>query len=180
MYVEDPNLKMRHQFREDGDDLLVETWVEPGGGVTPHVHPAQTEVFEVLEGRCQFLSGRKWIECGPGESAEIPPGTRHAFRNKGDVPTHIRCRATPGMSLQEFLEDAAAMGRAGMFGPAALPKGPKALMQAAILVERHKEMVTLLFPPLPPPAVQRAIMPPLAKMGRKRGYEPGRLGDRAE
>jgi hypothetical protein len=137
------------------------------------------ERFEVLEGRAQFLSGRRWAEAGPGASVEIPPGTRHAFRNRTDAVAHIRCEATPAQSLQTFLEDAAALGRAGALGRGGLPKSPAALLQAAVLVEEHRDMVTLLFPPLPPPALQRLLMPPLARLGRRRGYGPGRLGDRA-
>lgn len=177
--VEDPGLRIRHRFRTVGESLEVETWIEPGGGVTPHVHPVMHERFEVLEGRAQFLSGRRWTESGPGESAAIPAGTRHAFRNRSDAVAHIRCLATPGQLLQSFLEDAAALGRAGALGPSGLPKSPDALMQAAVLVEEHREMVTLMFPPLPPRALQRLVMPPLARLGRRRGYASGRLGDRA-
>ena len=44
-WVEDPALKQRHRFTRgtdpDGGEVLhVETWIEPGGGVPPHVHPA--------------------------------------------------------------------------------------------------------------------------------------------
>lgn len=177
--ISDPGLGVRYRFTERAGDLEVEMWIDPGGGVTPHVHPTMTETFQVLGGRAQFLSGRKWLEGGPGESFEIVPGTRHAFRNKSEAEAHVRCLASPKESLQGFLEDAASIGRAGLLGPAALPKSPKALLQAAVLAEEHKEMCTLLFPPLPPPSIQRLVMPPLARMGRKRGYVPGRLGDRA-
>jgi hypothetical protein len=57
--VQDPVLKQRLTFErtvEDGrDTLLVETWVDPGGGVTPHIHPAMEERFEVLDGEVSFL-----------------------------------------------------------------------------------------------------------------------------
>lgn len=178
--VHDPGLGIRYRFATTADgNAEMEMWVESGGGVTPHVHPVITEAFEVLDGRAQFLSGRKWIEAGPGEGVTIRPGTRHAFRNRSDAEAHIRCVASPGSSLQGFLEDAASLGRAGVLGPFALPKSLSALMQAAILVEEHKDMVTLGFPPLPPEFIQRLIMPPLARIGRKRGFAPGRLGDRA-
>jgi hypothetical protein len=39
--------------------LHVATWVDPGGGVTPHLHPAMEERFAMLEGRLSFLAGRK-------------------------------------------------------------------------------------------------------------------------
>jgi hypothetical protein len=65
--IEDPALRQRFSFRttvdDDGGEVLhVETWVDPGGGVTPHIHPAIEERFEVLEGRPSFLAGRKGVD----------------------------------------------------------------------------------------------------------------------
>jgi len=177
--VHDPVLRQRLRFErtvEDGrDTLLVETWVDSGGGVTPHIHPAMEERFEVLEGRVSFLSGKEWVTKGPGESALVPAGVRHAYRNESDTEAHMVCHATPPSTLQEFLEDASAMSRAGLITRQGLPKGPGALVRAAVLVESYRDMAVLLFPPLPPPAIQRVVMPPLAKLGRRRGIRPGRI-----
>lgn len=74
----------RQRFRcsrtqEGGGEVLhVETWVDPGGGVTPHVHPAMEERFEVLSGRLEFLAGRTWRSASAGESVLVPAGVRHA------------------------------------------------------------------------------------------------------
>src|SRR3954447_832925 len=177
--VQDPVLRQRFRFSrtvEDGQDtLLVETWVDPGGGVTPHIHPAMTERFEVLEGEVSFLSGKTWVTAGAGESVTVPPGVRHAYRNKSGAEAHMVCHATPPSTLQPFLEDAVSLGRGGFITGNGLPKGPSALLRAAVMVEAYKDMAVLLFPPLPPPAIQRLVMPPLAKLGRRRGYVPGRL-----
>jgi quercetin dioxygenase-like cupin family protein len=177
--VQDPVLKQRLTFErtvEDGrETLLVETWVDPGGGVTPHIHPAMEERFEVLDGEVSFLSGRKWVTARAGESVTVPAGVRHAYRNKSGAEAHMVCHATPPSTLQEFLEDAASLSRAGLITGKGLPKGPGALLRAAVMVEAYRDMAVLLFPPLPPPAVQRLVMPLLAKLGRRRGYAPGRL-----
>jgi quercetin dioxygenase-like cupin family protein len=83
--IEDPVLRMRSHFWttvEDQHEVLnVGTWVDPGGGVSPHIHPSMEERFEILEGRPQFLAGRRWREAAPGETVVVAPGTRHAFRN---------------------------------------------------------------------------------------------------
>src|SRR3984893_12650616 len=89
-FTEDPVLRMRSRFWRTADGtaevLHVETWVDPGGGVTPHVHPAMEERFEVLEGRPEFLKERSWKEARHGDTVLVPPGTRHAFRNRsGEV-----------------------------------------------------------------------------------------------
>jgi quercetin dioxygenase-like cupin family protein len=171
--ITDPVLKMRSRFwttAETGGEVLhVETWVEPGGGVTPHIHPQMEERFEVLGGQPEFLAGRTWKKVPLGDTAVVPPGTRHAFRNRGDEEAHFVCRATPPSTLQEFLEEAAALSRAGAINRRAMPTSLDALLRAAVMVERHREMVTLLAP-LPPPAIQRLVMPALARAGERRGY----------
>jgi hypothetical protein len=53
--IEDPVLRQRLRFSRttdpDGAEVLhVETWVEPSGGLTPHLHPAMEERFEMLQG----------------------------------------------------------------------------------------------------------------------------------
>jgi len=143
--IEDPVLKQRLGFRpsEDGDAVLVEMWVEPGGGVPPHVHPAMEERFEVISGELSLLSGRKWQTATAGETIVVPPGTRHAYRNSGAELAHGVCRASPPQSLQEFLEEAAAMARDGKITRHGLPKSPGALLQVLRLALRHRKMVVM-------------------------------------
>jgi hypothetical protein len=148
--------------------LHVETWIDPGGGVTPHVHPAIEERFEVLAGRPSFLAGRTWTQAAPGETVVVPPRTRHAYRNETDEPVHMVCHVRPPSSLQAFLEEVSALSRAGRVGKGGVPKGVGALLDGAALARRHREMVTLLFPPMPPPLIQRILFPLLAPLGERR------------
>jgi quercetin dioxygenase-like cupin family protein len=177
--TEDPVLGMRSRFwrtNEDGNDVLnVETWVDPGGGVTPHIHPAMEERFEVLDGRPEFLAGRSWKKTQPGDTVLVAPGTRHAFRNRGAEVAHLLCHAKPPSTLQEFLEDAAALSRAGGITRRALPRNLDGLLQAAVMAHHYRDMVTLLAP-LPPPAIQRLVIPPLARAGERRGFRAGSIG----
>src|SRR5919197_3816370 len=111
--IEDPVLRQRYSFERRDDVLIVDMWVDPGGGVTPHVHPAMEERFNVLAGEPSFLAGRRWRTARPGETVVVPAGTRHAYRNRGDALVHMVCEVRPPSTLQEFLEDAASLGRAG-------------------------------------------------------------------
>lgn len=180
--VEDPVFKHKLRFErttgDDGNDVMhVEMWVQPGGGVTPHIHPNMEERFTVLEGRAEFLAGRRWVGADAGETVVVPAGMRHAYRNRGAEVAHVLCVAIPpDPNLESFLTDAAALGRAGLLTKHGIPKGPKALLQAAVMLENSKDMVTILFPPLPPPAIQRLLIPPLARLGARRGYRGGQLG----
>jgi len=173
MIVEDPALRQRYSFTRSTDDdggevLHVETWVDPGGGVTPHMHPAMEERFHVLAGRPSFLAGKEWKTAAPGDEVVVPAGVRHAYRNDGDEVAHLRCDARPPSSLQAFLEEVAQLSQAGLISRSGLPKSPRALVQAAALAERHRDMVELQFPPMPPRFVQRLLFPPLARLARRR------------
>lgn len=163
--VHDPVLKQRFDFRRstdpDGGEVLhVEIWVDPGGGVTPHVHPGMEERFEVLAGSPSFLAGRRWRTAAAGETVVVAPGTRHAYRNRGEETAHMVCHAQPPSTLQEFLEEAAALSRAGKIATRwALPTSFGALRAGLAMAERHRAMAVLLFPPMPPRFVQRLLLP---------------------
>lgn len=171
--IEDPVLRQRYSFShsrgEQGVEVLhVETWVDPGGGVTPHVHPAMEERFRVLAGEPSFLAGRRWRSAGPGETIVVPAGTRHAYRNKTREPVHFVCDVTPPSTLERFLEEVGELSRAGKLTSSGLPRTPAALLEAAALAERHREMVVLGFPPMPPAFLQRLLFPALARLGERR------------
>jgi quercetin dioxygenase-like cupin family protein len=179
--VEDPVLKQRLRFHRttepDGGEVLhIETWVDPDGGVTPHLHPAMEERFQVLAGQPTFLAARRWTTASPGETVVVPAGTRHAYRNRGEETVHMVCHVRPPSSLQEFLEDVAALARAGKFNRRGLPTSYAALLEAAALAHRHRKMVTLLFPPMPPPFIQRLLFPLLARVAQGRAGKASPAG----
>ena len=120
----------------------------------------------------------RWTPYGAGQTAVVPAGTRHAYRNESDATAHMVCHVRSPSTLQPFLEDAAALGRAGLTTRHALPKSPRALMIAGLLVQANRDMVELGFPPLPPAAIQRVVMPPLAALARRRGYRAGEVAQR--
>jgi mannose-6-phosphate isomerase-like protein (cupin superfamily) len=182
--IDDPVLRQRYRFTRTSDEdrsevLHVETWVDPGGGVTPHIHPAMEERFEVHEGRPSFLAGKEWRTAEPGETVVVPAGTRHAYRNKTGEPVHFTCHVRPPSTLQEFLQDTAALSRAGKITGNGMPTSAGALLEAAAMAHHYRDMVVLLFPPLPPPAIQRLVLPGLARLGERRGDRAGRSSERA-
>jgi quercetin dioxygenase-like cupin family protein len=165
---DDPVGRQRLAFQrgtdEDGTPIVVvECWVDPGGGVPPHIHPKQTEVFEVIEGEMTFTSGRRKRRAPAGETVTVPPGTRHAYENRGDTTAYMRCTATPAADLESFLTEAARLAREGhtrRIGPLAGPGSLRGLRQVAALLRDHRENTVILFPP---PTVQKLLLDPLAK-----------------
>jgi quercetin dioxygenase-like cupin family protein len=174
--VEDPVLRQRYVFRRitapDGTDALeAEVWVDPGGGVVPHLHPTFEERFEVLEGEIEFGVGRRRVRVAAGETAVVPAGTRHTYANRSAAPAHYRCVASPhAPELQEFLEDAAALGRTGAYTRQALPRTPRGALALAVMARHYRDTTLILRPP---PWLHAILIAPLARLGHKRGFRAG-------
>ena len=169
-------LRQRYRFERkadpDGEYLELEMWVDPGGGVTPHLHPTQEERFTVLEGHAEVLSGRRWAAMGPGETAVVPPGTRHAFRNRSGEVTRFRVEARPPESLQAFLSDVAALSRAGALMRPGLPRNLRGLLGSAVIAKAYRDSTVL---ELPPRWMQRLLLDPLVPIARRRGLRAGSM-----
>ena len=61
----------------NGECVEIEVFVQPGGVVAAaHVHPNQTERFEILGGTIGMKVGRKKIEARYGDVLTVEPGTR--------------------------------------------------------------------------------------------------------
>jgi len=67
---------------------VFEQWIAPGAGGPTHFHPVE-EILTVLAGEAEI-----WIEeqrhlVEAGQSALVPAGKRHGFRNSGSSELHI-------------------------------------------------------------------------------------------
>ena len=70
----------------------------------PHVHPAQVEEYEVLEGRFDVLADGRWTTLGPGETISVAPGVLHTFRNRSGATVRVRNWHRPALRFEEFIE----------------------------------------------------------------------------
>lgn len=153
----------------------VEIWVDPDVGVPPHSHPTIDKTLEIVEGRLELLVGRRRRAAEAGEIVTVAPGTRHAYRNRGESVAHAICWVSPASEeLVAFLRDATELGRAGRLSGRGCPRNPAGALGAAVLAEHYRGTVELGSPPLPP-LVGRLLMGPLARIGRRRGFEPGAI-----
>ena len=91
--------------REVGPDALeVEALYDPGGPPPPaHLHPAQSEHFEVLEGSVTTRVDGDERPLRAGDTLDIPAGTVHQMWNPGSDPARLTWRTTPaGRTLEWF------------------------------------------------------------------------------
>ncbi len=83
---------------ETGSGYSISEWIiEPGQqGVGAHHHDENDEVFYVLEGEPDVLTGETWGTYAPGSFLRIPAGMTHDFRNNGDQPAKLLNVFIPG------------------------------------------------------------------------------------
>jgi quercetin dioxygenase-like cupin family protein len=148
----------------NGAYTLFDTYVEPGGAVAAaHVHPYQTEIFTVIEGRLGVKRGREKLELVPGQVALIDPGTRHTFWNAGDETLRFRAEVRPALQFESLIETMFTLAAEGKTNK----KGMPAPLRLAVIARHHFDVVRL---PLVPHALQKLALVPGALLGRAFGY----------
>lgn len=154
--VSDPVHRARYEFHPDGENMTVECWIEPGGGLPAHLHPRQEERWSVVEGEIRFQLGddKRVITAADGEML-VRPKTKHALSSSSARDAHLRCYVTPALGLEDFLTDSAAAARQGLFMKGGVPKSLEGARWAADFLERHRADVVMCFPPQ---FVQRAMI----------------------
>lgn len=99
----------RYVLRTPGaevDGAYVEfEWVFKPGVLAPppHIHPSQTEDYEVLEGELEVLIGDEWSTLRTGESASVPVGVNHTFRRPKQF-VRVRNFHRPALGFEDFIE----------------------------------------------------------------------------
>jgi quercetin dioxygenase-like cupin family protein len=146
--VHDPVHGARYTFEPDGENLVVDTWLEPGGALPPHHHPNQEEHWSVVEGEARFQLGNEKRVLRP-EDGEVlvSPGTKHGLKSSSDREAHLRCRVVPALQLQSFLEDSAAAARDGLIRRGGIPRNLRGARWGARFLKQHRDGVVLSFPP---------------------------------
>jgi mannose-6-phosphate isomerase-like protein (cupin superfamily) len=143
----DPVHRATYTFEPDGDDLWVETRLEPGGALPPHLHPRQEEHWSVLEGTVRFQLGSEKRVIGPADGTiVVVPGMKHGLESTG-AEARLRCHVVPALELEEFLTESAAAAREGLFMRGGIPRGLRGARWAASFLKKHRDDVVMTFPP---------------------------------
>jgi mannose-6-phosphate isomerase-like protein (cupin superfamily) len=150
----------------DGEYVRFETYVEPDGFVaSAHVHPFQSERFEVASGLLSVKAGKETLDLGPGEVTVIEPGTAHKFWNAGEDTVRFTCTVRPALQFESLIET--------MFGLAAdgktNRKGMPNPLRLAVIANHHFDVVRL---PVIPHWLQKTGLAMGSPVGRLLGYGP--------
>jgi quercetin dioxygenase-like cupin family protein len=153
-----------HTAATTGGELLAfELGLAVGGAVPiPHVHPIQTERFEVTEGRMTFRVGLRRIHAGPGDVVEVAPGVAHSFANAGEDEARLHVEVRPALAMEDMFAEVVAMAQAGRMNRRGMPRNLLDLAELARTYDREAHAPLLSVP------VQRALLAPLVFLARHR------------
>jgi quercetin dioxygenase-like cupin family protein len=169
--IENPVTGERIHFRETaaetgGEAVRIECVVEPSGFVAKaHVHPSQTELFEILEGTVTFRLEGQELAANPGDRVLVPAGKRHQFWNATAESARFRCEIRPALGFEQLIETMFSLARDGKTNRKGMPNP----LRLAVIARAHFDTVRL---PFPPAWIQRVGLALGAPLGRLVGYRP--------
>jgi quercetin dioxygenase-like cupin family protein len=151
----------------DGELLAFDLALRPGGAVPiAHVHPIQTERFEVIEGQMRFRIGHRTRLAGPGDVVDVAPGVIHAFANAGEEEARLHVEVRPALAMEQMLAEVVALAEAGRMTRRGLPRS---LRDLAVLARKYDQEA---HAPYLSVGVQRMLLAPLVSSARRRHAAP--------
>ena len=156
----------RTSVETNGESVLVETIVRPGGFVAAaHVHPYQSERFQVLEGRLGLKVGEQEFIALPGAMHVVPPDTPHRFWNAGEGAARFLCEVRPALGFESLIETMFTLAAEGKTNAKGMPNP----LRLAMIAKAHFDTVRL---PFPPAWLQRLGLALAAPLGGLLRYPP--------
>jgi quercetin dioxygenase-like cupin family protein len=162
--VHDPIHHAAFGFERGDGHIWVHTWFEPGGNLPEHFHPSLEEHWEAVEGTLRAKVDGTWHDLRPEDGpVRVAPNVRHALRNESGAPAHGLSKVIPGGRLEEFLTEASRAAQEGLFNARNLPTSWRGAMWIAKFAYGFRDETVMCSPP---PALQRIVLPPIARLAR--------------
>ena len=158
----------------NGEYVEIECVVAPNGTVAAaHIHPSQTERFQVIAGYVGFRAGKEEFVAAAGEVVVVEPGTPHKFWNAGEEDARFRCEVRPALQFEQLLETMYGLAADGKTNKKGMPNP----LRLAVIAKAHFGDVRLPFPPVWMQKTGLALGAPLGSLlGYKPTYTPGAAG----
>jgi len=136
-----------------------------GGNALTHVHPLVEETFHVHSGCIAVvLRGQEQL-VRPGQTATVPRGAAHFFRNAGDVPAEITVTFSAPQRLNRFFMNFGLLVERHPEWFSA--SGDPHLLLIALVLHTYRDHLYLAGVPV---VFQKALFACLAPIARWRGY----------
>ncbi len=166
--IESPILKDRITFLKtteetQGEYLLFQVELSPGGGVLMHYHTTFTERFEVSEGELTVDLGGKRLRLEAGQSAVASPYAVHRFSNESAGRVTFLAEVRPARQFEKNLRITYGLARDGKTNEKGIPKN---LLHLAVSFQ-----LADTYLPGFPAWMQRIPFAPLAIIARLAGVD---------
>lgn len=96
-------VKLPASSAEDGRVSAAEFWPAQFGPPL-HIHHAEDEILQILEGTVRLVCGETDSIVGPGGFAYLPRGVPHTFWVQGETPARMLAIFTPGGIEKLFVD----------------------------------------------------------------------------
>lgn len=140
----------------------------PAGAAGPpmHYHLTFTETFRVLKGELDVcIGGREHHRVlRSGDAAHLPVRTPHTFWNGSDEPVVFEALIQPARPFEKAIRTAFGLARDGKVNRRGVPTD---IWELALLYELSESYMTGM-----PLFLQKGIFGVLAKIARRKGYDP--------
>jgi quercetin dioxygenase-like cupin family protein len=169
--IENPVTGERIRFRRtsaetNGELVEIEVTLQSNGFVAAaHVHPYQTERFEMVFGTMEFRVRKERFTALAGDVITVEPGTPHGFRNLGPGDSRFVTEVRPALQFERLIRTMFTLAAAGKTNRRGMPNP----VHLAVIAKEHFDDVQL---PFPAAWVQRVGLSLGAPLGRLAGYRP--------
>jgi len=146
-----------------GHHELIRVQVEPRGGNLLHYHRSFEETFTVIEGELTVQIGDRTVVLKAGETATVPRGTMHTFRNEADTMCTMTVRIEPACGLEKSIRAGYGLARDNKINSG----GTMKVMWRYALILAYSETYLDGIPSI----IQDPLVPALARIAQWKGED---------
>lgn len=154
-------------------DVILGRGGSGGGNAIAHIHPQSDETFTVHEGRLIVVIEGVEHVVNAGESATVPAGKRHYFRNGYDGDSRATVAFSNAQQHQRFFLNLAewTANCPGYFSR----NGAVKLLAIALCLNAYRDHLYIAGPPIALQKVMFALLAPVASLaGYRLAFRPRR------
>lgn len=146
----------------NGNRVVLEITLAPGGGNPMHIHLKQRETFQVVDGELKVTVAGATRQLKEGDEATVPPRTPHRFFSDGSQPATFRVTILDPGLVEDGLRMLYGLARDGK-APRGIPRNPLVIALCAERSDVYGAGLPVWF--------QMALVAPLAALARALGYD---------
>lgn len=169
--IENPvtNEKIRFLATSDDSDgkfLKIEFTCKVGAqGPPEHIHPHQSETFEVINGKAGILMNGKEQFLTAGQQVTVPANAPHRFWNAGDNELLMNAEFRPALRTEYFLESVFSLAKQGKANKLGTPRN---LFQFGAILNEYYGETFIIGPPI---IAQKFLAKVIGGFGKLIGYK---------